>query len=157
MMCNDFQYETFLGIIYSVSWPDPNFRSDNTNMKQNIMTFYELVFDIEVFGTIVEVEVDNLPIALFTLSLVPALLMRLSATLVTHSTPPSVPALLSTLLASIFLGLLPFDKLSQILLLLLQPFPLLTLLLLPLARPVVEMEVDGPLDCLWSTSTVSVA
>ena len=112
------------------------------------MTFYELVFDIEVFGTIVEVEVDNLPIALFTLSLVPALLMRLSATLVTHSTPPSVPALLSTLLASIFLGLLPFDKLSQILLLLLQPFPLLTLLLLPLARPVVEMEVDGPLDCL---------
>ena len=114
------------------------------------MTFYELVFDIEVFGTIVEVEVDNLPIALFTLSLVPALLMRLSATLVTHSTPPcpSVPALLSTLLASILLGLLPFDQLSQILLLLLQLFPFLTLFLLPLVRLAIEVEVDDPLDCL---------
>ena len=65
------------------------------------------------------VDVDDLPTAL-----------------VTHSTPPcpSVPALLSTLLASIFVGLLPFNPLSKILLLLLLPFPLLTLLLLPLVR-----------------------
>ena len=88
------------------------------------MTFYKLESDGA--AVVVEVVIDNFPTAL-----------------VTHSTPPcpSVPALLSTFLASIFLGLFPFDQLSQILLLLLQPFPLLTLLLLPLVRPVIEVEV----------------
>ena len=86
------------------------------------MTFYELESDGA--AVVVEVVVDNFPTAL-----------------VTHSTPPcpSVPALLSTLLASIFVGLLPFNPLSKILILLLLPFPLLTLLLLSLVRPFVGL------------------